>query len=597
VVRKATEALSGPNRVEIIRGLDRTKGTDAEEVISSEEALNLRELPRRVLILENDPVGLELESIFTRPGTSVLEREVFMNVGTLLTKTARTFPERLAIAYGDYELTYQQANERVNKLANGLTRLGIKKGENVVILLHNCPEFIETLFACFKAGIGAVPINFRLHPKECAFIIDNSEAVAVVLGEEFRDSLYALKNQMPRVKHYICPTEPSEKMMHYETLLNVQSPTFADVDVERDDLAWLFYTSGTTGQPKGAMLTHHVLMTMTMNFFADMTSLGPEDAILHAAPLSHGSGLYCIPNVAKGAANIILRVKTFDPKIVFETMQKRKVTNMFMAPTMIKRLVTSPEIDNYVLSSIKCIHYGGAPIYVEDLKEAVRKMGQVFVQLFGQAESPMTISYLRKEEHLLEGTEEQMKRLTSAGIPRTDLEVKVFGENDNELPSGHMGEIVVRGEVVMKGYWRNPKATAETLRGGWLHTGDLGIMDEKGYVYILDRAKDMIISGGENIYSREIEDVILKHPAVHEVSVIGVPDETWGEAIKAIVALKPAQKAMPEEIINFCKDHLASYKKPKSVEFIDEIPKNPYGKVLKRELREKYWTSESRRVR
>ena len=520
-----------------------------------------------------------------------------MNVGMLLTKAARTYPERLAIAYGDYELTYQQANQRINQLANALKGLRIKKGSNVAILLHNCPEFIETLFACFKAGFGTVPINFRLHPKECSFIIDNSEAVAVVLGEDFRDSLYALKEEMPRVRHYICTTEPWEGMLSYEVLIKGQSTNFVDIDVERDDLAWLFYTSGTTGSPKGAMLTHHNLLAMTMNFFADMTSLGPEDAILHAAPLSHGSGLYSLPNVAKGAANIILKSKSFDPKLVFESIQRRKVTNMFMAPAMIKRLITSPEIDNYDLSSLKCIHYGGAPIYAEDLKASVKKLGATFVQLFGQAESPMTITYLRKEEHLLEGTEEQMKRLTSAGIPRTDLEVKIFDENDQEFPPGKMGEIVVRGEVVMKGYWRNPKATAETLRKGWLHTGDLGIMDDKGYVYILDRAKDMIISGGENIYSRDIEDVILLHPAVHEVAVIGVPDETWGEAVKAIVSLKKGQTATEEEITNFCKGHLASYKKPKSVEFIDEIPKNPYGKVLKRDLREKYWVGEDRRVR
>jgi acyl-CoA synthetase (AMP-forming)/AMP-acid ligase II len=520
-----------------------------------------------------------------------------MNVGTLWTKTARSFPDNLSIAYGDYELTYQQANERINKLANGLRGLGIKKGSNVAILLHNCPEFIEALYACFKAGLGAVPINFRLHPKECSFIVANSESQAVVLGEDFRDSLYALKGEMPRVKHYICITDPLEGMVTYENLIKDQSAVFRDEEVERDHLAWIFYTSGTTGRPKGAMLTHHNLMVMTMNFFADMCPLGPEDAILHAAPLSHGSGLYCLPNVAKGAAHVILKSKTFDPKIVFETIQRRRVTNMFLAPAMIKRLITSPEIDRYDLGSLKCIHYGGAPIYVEDLKASVKKLGQIFVQLFGQAEAPMTISYLRQEEHLLKGTEEQMKRLTSAGIPRTDLEVKIVEDQDRDLPPGQMGEIVVRGEVVMKGYWKNPEATAETLRGGWLHTGDLGIMDEKGYVYILDRAKDMIISGGENIYSREIEDVILKHPAVHEVAVIGVPDEKWGEAIKAFVALREGQKATEEEIINFCKEHLASYKKPKSVEFIDAIPKNPYGKVLKRDLREKYWKGEARRVR
>jgi acyl-CoA synthetase (AMP-forming)/AMP-acid ligase II len=520
-----------------------------------------------------------------------------MNVGTLFTKAARSFPERLAIAYGEKEWTYREANERVNRLANALRGLGIQKGSNVAILLHNCPEFLETLFACFKAGIGSVPTNFRLHPKECSFIIDNSEAEAVILGEDFRDPLSALRGEMPRVKHYICITEPLEGMLRYEALIKDQPSTFTDEEVERDHLAWLFYTSGTTGRPKGAMLTHHNLMIMTMNFYADMCSLGPEDAILHGAPLSHGSGLYCLPNVAKAAANIILPSKTFDPKIVFETIQRRRVTNIFMAPAMIKRLILSPEIDRYDLSSLRCINYGGAPILVEDLKAAVKKMGQVFVQLFGQAEAPMTISYLRKEEHLLEGTEEQMKRLTSAGIPRTDLEVKIVDDMDRDLPPGKMGEIVVRGEVVMKGYWKSPEATAETLRGGWLHTGDLGIMDEKGYVYILDRAKDMIISGGENIYSREIEDVIIKHPAVLEVAVIGVPDEKWGESIKAIVSLREGKKATEEEIVNFCKEYLASFKKPKSVEFIDAIPKNAYGKVLKRELREKYWKGESRRVR
>jgi len=509
-----------------------------------------------------------------------------MNVGTLFTKSARSFPDRLAIAYGDYELSYQQANERINKLANGLKGLGIQKASNVAILLHNCPEFLETLFACFKAGLGSVPINFRLHPKECSFIIDNSEAVAVVLGEDFRDSLYALRNEMPRVKHYICITDPLEGMLPYEALLKNQPTRFTDEEVERDHLAWLFYTSGTTGRPKGAMLTHHNLVVMSMNFFADMAPLGPDDVVLHAAPLSHGSGLYALPNVAKAAANVILKSKTFDPKVVFETIQRRKVTNIFMAPAMIKRLITSPEIDKYDLRSLKCINYGGAPIYEEDLKAAVRKLGPVFVQLFGQAEAPMTISYLRREEHLLEGTAEEMKRLTSAGIPRTDLEVKIVDPNDQELPSGEMGEIVVRGEVVMKGYWRNPEASAETLRGGWLHTGDLGIMDEKGYVYILDRAKDMIISGGENIYSREIEDVILKHPAVFEVAVIGVPDEKWGESIKAIVALKQGQKATGEEIINFCKENLAYYKVPKIIEFRGELPKTDVGKVSRRELRE-----------
>lgn len=520
-----------------------------------------------------------------------------MNVGTLLTKSARTYPDRRAIAYGDHELCYQQFNERVNRLANAFEKLGIKRGSTIAILLHNCPQFLEALFACFKAGITAVPMNFRLHPRECSFIIDNSDAAVVIVADEFRDSLYALKDQMPKVKHFICTTDQFEGMLSYEALLGEQSASFTEVDVERDEVAWVFYTSGTTGKPKGAMLTHASLMAMTMSFFSDMTSLGPEDAILHAAPLSHGSGLYSLPNVAKAAAHIILKTKAFESKEVFEAIQRWRVTNLFLAPTMIKRLVNSPDIDNYDLCSLRCIHYGGAPIYVEDLKAAVRKIGQVFVQLYGQGESPMTITYLRMEEHLLEGTDEQMKHLASAGIARTDVEVRVVDANDQAVPSGQVGEIIVRGDVVMKGYWRNPEATAQTLRNGWLHTGDLGIMDDRGYLYLLDRAKDVVISGGENIYSREVEDILIKHPAVLEAAVIGVPDEKWGEAVKAVVVLKEGSTATAEDIIAFCKQHLASYKKPQSVEFADMIPKNVTGKVLKNELREKYWRGEARRIR
>ena len=520
-----------------------------------------------------------------------------MNVGTLLTKSAISFPDRLAICYGDLEWTYAEANERINRLANGFKGLGLKKGDHVSLLQFNCPQMIESMYACFKAGLCAVPLNFRLHLKEYSFIIDHSDSVAVILSEDFRDSLHSARKDMPKVKHYICLSNPREGMLDYEELVSKHSPDFDDVAVDRGHLAWLFYTSGTTGQPKGAMLTHGNLLAMTMAFYADRSPLGPDDAILHAAPLSHGSGLYTPPNIAKAANNVILETRSFDPKAVCETIQKRKITNMFAAPTMVKMLVTWPGIDNYDLSSLKCLVYGGGPMYVEDLKEAIRKLPECLVQLYGQGEAPMTITYLRKEEHLLEGTPEQMERLKSAGIAHTDVEVKVFDENDNELPPEETGEIVLRGEVVMKGYWKNQKATEETLRGGWLHTGDLGKLDEKGYVYLLDRSKDMVISGGENIYPREVEEVILRHPAIREVAVIGVPDDKWGEALKAVVSLKPGTAASEEEIIDFCKQSLASYKKPKSVEFIDELPKNPYGKILKRDLRERYWRGQERRIR
>jgi len=520
-----------------------------------------------------------------------------VNIGKFFTKSAESFPERLAICYGDRKWTYAEANKRINQLANGFRGLGLEKGNHVAILQFNSPHTIETIFACFKAGLCAVPINFRLHPAEYSYIIDHSDSLAVVFSEDFRDDLYSIRGKMPKVKHYICLSNPLGNMLNYEELTRDSSPEFDDVDVHRDELAWLFYTSGTTGSPKGAMLTHGVLLAMTMNFYADISPLDSDDAVLHAAPLSHGSGLYALPNIAKAANNVILETRSFDPKVVCETIEKRKITNMFAAPTMVKMLADYPDIGKYNLSSLKCLNYGGGPMYVEDLKEAIKKLPNCLIQLYGQAEAPMTISYLSKKSHVLEGTAEQMERLKSAGISRTDVEVKVFDESDNEVPHGVMGEIVVRGEVVMTGYWKDTEATRETLRHGWLHTGDLGKMDKKSYIYLLDRAKDMVISGGENIYTREVEDVILRHRAVHEVTVFGVPDDKWGEALKAIISLKPGMTASEQEIVDFCKQNLASYKKPKSVEFINELPKNPYGKILKRELRERYWQEQERRIR
>ena len=385
--------------------------------------------------------------------------------------------------------------------------------------------------------------------------------------------------------------------MDYEDLISTESDHFTDIPVRPDDLAWLFYTSGTTGMPKGAMLTHRNLIAMTMNFYADICpGFGANEVILHAAPLSHGSGLYALPNIGKAAPNVILESKSFDPELAFKTIEKFRVTNMFAAPTMIKLMVDSPAVDKYDHGSLKALNYGGAPMLVEDMKEAIAKLGRCLVQLFGQAESPMTITYLSHKDHVQEGTPKQMERLASAGIPRTDVEVKIFDPDDKELPPGEMGEIVTRSDLVMNGYWRNPEATADTIRNGWLHTGDMGYMDESGYLFIMDRSKDMIISGGENIYPREIEEVLVQHPAVREVAIIGVPDPKWGEAIKAVVSFVEGKSATEDELIAFCKDNIASYKKPKSIDFLDELPKNNYGKILKRELRAKYWEGKERKV-
>jgi len=520
-----------------------------------------------------------------------------MNIGTLLTKSARTFPNNLAIIHGSRKFTYAEFNARANRLANALKRLGIGRGDNVALLQYNYPEMMESMFACFKAGCGAVPINFRLHPSEYAFIIDHSEAKAVVLSSEFNEGVLDIRDRIPRAGHLITLNDAQGELLLYEQLLAAESDQWEDVAVMPDDLAWLFYTSGTTGLPKGAMLTHRNLLAMTMNFYADIRpGFSPQDVILHAAPMSHGSGLYALPNIGKAAANIILESKSFDAELVFRTIEEYRVTNMFAAPTMVKMMVDSPAVDRYDHSSLRAVTYGGGPMLVEDLKQAIRKLGPCLVQLFGQAESPMTITYLPHRDHVLDGTPEQTKRLSSAGIPRTDVEVKIFGPDDEELPPGSMGEIVTRSDLVMGGYWRNPGATADTLRTGWLHTGDIGYLDENGYLYIMDRSKDMIISGGENVYPREIEEVLIRHSAVREVAVIGVPDPRWGEAIKAVVALVPGASISAKELIAFCRDHLAGYKKPKTIDFVDELPKNNYGKIMKRELRAKYWQERDRKV-
>jgi len=512
-----------------------------------------------------------------------------MNIGQTLSQSARTFADRPAIVYGRQISTYARFNQRANRLANALHRLGVARGDHVAILMTNCPEMLETLYACFKLGCAAVPINFRLHPKEVAFVIDHSASKAVVVSPEFNDPLTEIRRLIAGAHHLITLAGASGELLDYEALLAGETDQWEDADVEPDDSAWLFYTSGTTGAPKGAMLTHRNLLAMTMGFYADICpGFSVHDVILHAAPLSHGSGLWALPNIAKAAKNVIVESTAFNAEEVLALIQEHRVTNMFCVAAMVKGMMECPSIDQYDHGSLKSLCYGGGPMMVTDVLEAIETFGPVLVNLYGQGESPMTICCLQQWQHVLDDSQQQLKRLGSAGLPRTDVEVRIFDQQDRELPVGEVGEIVTRSDVVMKGYWRNPEATANTLRNGWLHTGDVGRMDENGYVFLMDRSKDMIISGGENIYPREIEEVIARHPSVREVVVIGVPDSKWGESIKAVVSLGEGKSVTEEELIAFCIDHIASYKKPKSVDFVDELPKNNYGKILKRELKANY---------
>ncbi|MGH9000039.1 MAG: acyl-CoA synthetase [Acidimicrobiia bacterium] len=518
-----------------------------------------------------------------------------MNAGSYLTRAARHHPDGLGAVFGEHRLTWAELNGRANAFAAGLRRLGVRPGERVGLCMTNSHRYLEALFGTFKAGAAAVPINYRLTADEVTYHLSDPRASAVVASAEFADLAEVAAAQVPSLEHRIVTSGARPGQHDYETFVSETAKAGDDdADVAGDDLAWLFYTSGTTGRPKGVMLTHAVIRAATVGAAADLVPFSPEHRMLHSAPLSHGAGFVAIAATSKATANIIL--DKFDPALVCQVIERERVTAAWFVPTQIKMLANSPEIDRRDLSSLAYVVYGGAPMYLEDLQFALRRMGRVFVQLFGQGESPMTGTYLRREEHVIDGTEEETRRMLSAGIARTDIEVRIVDEDDRPVDAGESGEICLRGPTVMKGYWERPDDTAHTLRGGWLHTGDVGYQDERGYLYVVDRMKDMVISGGMNIYPREVEEALCAHPAVFECSVIGVPDPKWGEAVKAVVVLRPDATATEAELIEHCKASLASFKKPSSVDFVDDIPKSGYGKILKRQLRERYWAGHTRRV-
>ncbi len=511
-----------------------------------------------------------------------------MNLSLLLSRAARAHPDKPALVQGDRILNYEEFNRRAGRLAGALQALGVRRGDRVAILQHNGPSFLETLFALFRMGAVAVPINVRLHPREVGYILEQSLTTAVIHGDFINPRIPQARRETS-VRHWISTGDlASADSLGYEDLL-AQGPELPDdVELDEDALAWLFYTSGTTGKPKGAMLSHRNLLAMTMSFFADHYVPDETDVALHGAPLSHGSGLYALPLVARAVTNILHDSVGFSPALVFEEITRWKVTLIpFLAPTQVKRLAEAPIGSGHDLSSLRAIAWGGAPMYVEDARRAAARFGPILTELYGLGESPMTITALSRRAMAAEL--EKAPPLLTAGLPRTDVEVRVVNEAGQPLPAESPGEVLVRGGVVMQGYWNNPRATAETLRGGWLHTGDIGYLDERGYLFLVDRKNDMILSGGSNIYPREVEEALMEHPQVAEVAVFGVPDPEWGESVKAAVRPRNPQAPPPtEELIAFCRERIASFKKPRWVVFVEEIPKNAYGKTLRRELRERF---------
>ena len=494
-----------------------------------------------------------------------------MNLALHLERAGREDPHRPALGQGTRVLrSYVEVAGRVARLAGALRRFGLAPGDRVAIAAKNSPDYLEALYAIWHAGLAAVPANSKLHGAELGTILDQSGARACFASAGL-DSEIAPHAPKTVERMIVIGSAEYEKLFAADAI--------AVAPRQGSDLAWLFYTSGTTGRPKGAMLTHQVLAAATQAYTAEVDSVAPGDPVLHAAPMSHGSGLYIMAHVLHRGVNVVPESGGFEAAEIFELFRAWPQTSMFAAPTMVKRLTESHA--DCPSENIRTIVYGGAPMYVEDALKALDRFGPRLAQIYGQGESPMTITMLPKAELADRAQPRWRERLASAGRPYACVEVKVADADDRALPQGEVGEILCRGETVMAGYWREPAASAAALRGGFLHTGDVGAFDADGYLTLMDRSKDLIISGGSNIYPREVEEVLLKHRKVREVSVIGRPDREWGEVVVAyVVGDVPAG-----ELDALCLASIARFKRPKDYVFVDALPKNNYGKILKTELR------------
>ncbi len=499
------------------------------------------------------------------------------NIAQVLFNRIRSHPHLSAVSYGTQSISFAELGERTQRLAGALrAQPGLNTGDRVVLCMENRPEFFELVFACWAAGLCAVPVNSKLHPREVSHIVTDSAARAVFTSEALIDDLAPVLGQLD-VPPFVCVVQSQA----YAALLS--ATPLACIDVPATDIAWLFYTSGTTGKPKGAMLSHRNLMVMSWAYFADIEHVSPGDTKVHAAPLSHASGLYALPHLFAGGHQIIL--SGFEPDLIFERFERHRNITFFAAPTMVIRLLQSGGA-SAPHPGLRTLYYGGAPMYVSDLQRALDVLGPRLFQLYGQGESPMTLTGLSKQDHLGSGDAAHLARLGSAGTARTGIELRVFSEDGLELPVGEVGEVVTRSDCVMAGYWNNEPATRSALREGWLWTGDVGMMDERGYLTLRDRSKDLIISGGSNIYPREIEEVLLKHPAVLECSVVGASHPEWGEEVVAFVVRRPGAELSEQSLDSLCLEHIARFKRPKRYRFIEALPKNNYGKVLKTALRQ-----------
>jgi long-chain acyl-CoA synthetase len=507
-----------------------------------------------------------------------------MNIAHLLARAAAAYPNDPAILKGTRAcLTYKEFASKAACIAGYLrNELGMPPGERVALFMTNCPEYLEVLYGALWAGLVVVPVNAKLHPQELAYVLEHSGSTALFLTPDLASEAGTM-GQYAGLKAAITTQSAGyAKLAQAEAIpLEHRAP---------DDTAWLFYTSGTTGRPKGVMQTHRNLMGMTSCYFTDVDPVARQDCIVYAAPMSHGAGLYNFAHVLKATRHVIPESGGFDPAELCHLAAELGNLSLFAAPTMVKRLVNHIQTENLGSDGFKTIVYGGGPMYVEDIQQALRVMGNRFVQIYGQGECPMTITALSREQIADRDHPNWLNRLGSVGMAQSLVEIRIADDQGQPLPAGETGEILVRSDIVMAGYWNDPQATAKTLNQGWLHTGDMGSLDEHGLLTLKDRSKDVIISGGSNIYPREVEEALLKHARVSEVSVVGQPDPEWGEVVVAFVV----GNATESELNQLCLNNIARFKRPKRYVFLPALPKNNYGKVLKTELRTLLNHSESK---
>lgn len=494
-----------------------------------------------------------------------------MSLFALLEGNARLFRNSPAVTDATGSRSYAEFLARAAGLGASLRRLGIDKGDRVVLCMDNCPAFLEVLFASWAAGACAVPVNAKLHRREVAHIVTDSGARILFATESQHGALSDLGQDAATLKHVVNTGSDT-----YEAM--TAAPPLPPVQAAANDPAWLFYTSGTTGRPKGAILSHRNMLFMSMAYYADIASADTSDQMLHVSPMSHGSGLYAVPNMLRGSEQIILG--QFDPEAVIDIINRRSRVSTFLVPTTLTRLMRAPGAGALRTANIGTICYGGAPMYQSDLEAAEEMFPGKLFHVYGQGESPMTITGLSQGFHA-----DPVARAT-CGHARTGVEVRVVDGSGTELPPGEIGEVVTCSDCVMTGYWNNEAATSNALRDGWLHTGDLGSLDERGLLTLKDRSKDLIISGGSNIYPREIEEVLLTQPDVLEAAVIGMPHPDWGEEVVACVARREGSAIDGKALDALCLGTIARFKRPRRYLFLDHLPKSDYGKILKTALRE-----------